>query len=114
MITNFLQIVSNHLNDIFIYDLENSLETLDPRDCREQFLAEYELFVEQRKTFEEEMRRKDAELSRREQNHNDKVRDETERLRVYADRLSSLEEASIFLSEIFNPFATFDRKIKTD
>ena len=65
---------------------------MDPRECREQFLQELEIFNQQKKDFEEEMRLKHEALAKREMNLIDKNQKETARLREYAQRLETLEE----------------------
>ena len=70
------------------------LETLDPKDCREQFLQELEFFHKQRADFQEEMRKKNDDLARREEDLIQKMKRETESLQEYADRLLKMEQVS--------------------
>ena len=71
-------------------------ESLDVRDCREQFLQEYEAFTEKKRAFEAEMKAKYEDLSRREHIFISKMRKETENLTDYADRLAMMEQARNF------------------
>ena len=68
------------------------LETMDPKECREQFLQELEIFNQQKKDFEEDMRKKNEAFAKREMNLIEKNQQETARLQEYAQRLETLEE----------------------
>ena len=63
------------------------------RECREQFLAEYEEFTKKKLAFEAEMKEKYEELSRRENIFLLKMKKENENLTQYAQRLAMMEEA---------------------
>ena len=69
---------------------------MEPRHCREQFLAEYELFEEQKKLFEEEMRNKNLALAKREDDLLVKMKAETESLQTWADRLITMEQVYLY------------------